>query len=127
MQNRNDYLTESREIFNTVAVTVILLLRDFPFFKGQNLSHCVIPCKMAELLVGRCAANWVRAFQPGQRPAESGPRYSFPNAASEGRALECGSLLPLWLIILTQSKAQASLRTPRASPPLKNYAAKCIT
>jgi hypothetical protein len=51
--------------------------------------------------------------------------HSFCEAAPEGRlgVRQLAAAFAFSLAILTHPKAQASLRTPRASPPLKKYAA----
>jgi hypothetical protein len=51
--------------------------------------------------------------------------HTFCEAAPEGRlgVRQLAAAFAFSLAILTHPKAQASLRTPRASPPLKKYAA----
>ena len=53
--------------------------------------------------------------------------HTFCEAAPEGRlgVRQLAAAFAFSLAILTHPKAQASLRTPRASPPLKKYAALC--
>jgi hypothetical protein len=55
--------------------------------------------------------------------------HTFCEAAPEGRlgVRQLAAAFGFSLAILTHPKAQASLRTSRASPPLKKYAALCAT
>jgi hypothetical protein len=65
------------------------------------------------------------ALIPQTLPAGRLMPHTFCEAAPEGRlgVRQLAAAFAFSLAILTHPKAQASLRTPRASPPLKKYAA----